>query len=248
MLNGKKHIFNHTTVIGSETSEMENIDIPPKEFGGFLEFPAADFQHHIHELFQTATVVSFATNMKDFRMITQGTANGGQFSPRQIIFYPSVDGVKFMDKNPQFMKKNKDKIDVDEEDSECVFVSPTEDIKDNEEEEVESPFMVDRLTVGGNEEDSEKEDENSDEEDYREKPINISKMLNDTCQELGDDYITATYMLKYINSFTKATQLSKKVVILFQHGGPLILHYQIEKGVITYCLSDISSAAEQNRG
>ena len=71
MLNGKKHTFTHTTVVGNETSEMEDISIPSQDFGGFLEFSASDFQHHIHELFQTATVVTFATNMKDFRMITK---------------------------------------------------------------------------------------------------------------------------------------------------------------------------------
>jgi len=71
MVNGKRHTFNHTTIVGNETSEMENIQIPAKKFGGFLQFSASDFQHHIHELFQTATVVTFATNMKDFRMITK---------------------------------------------------------------------------------------------------------------------------------------------------------------------------------
>ncbi len=259
MVNGKKHTFNHTTVVGSETSEMGDIQIPSKEFGGFLEFPASDFQHHIHELFQTATVVTFATNMKDFRMITQGNSNCGQFSPRHIIFYPSTDGVKFTKSNPQFMKKNKSKqIELDKVDDDELPFKPESEKNDDD----ESPFVLDRLEVGTTNntentqgDDSEKEqdeEESSDKEQSIEEkeyqPMSISKMLEDTSQDLGDDYIQATYMLKYINSFTKATQLAKKVVILFQDGGPLILHYQIEMGVITYCLSDISSAADQNRG
>jgi len=136
------------------------------------------------------------------------------------------------------MKKNSENNDI-------VFKSM--------EDEEESPFLVDRVDIT-----QEEPEENTDDKvkiryllktlkDDKEKPINISKMLKDAEQELGDDYIQATYMLKYINSFTKAGQLSKEVVILFQDGGPLILHYLIEMGVITYCLSDISSAADQSR-
>ncbi len=38
MINGKKHTFNHTTVIGNETSEMEDIRFLPKSFRDFWNF------------------------------------------------------------------------------------------------------------------------------------------------------------------------------------------------------------------
>jgi aminoglycoside phosphotransferase family enzyme len=77
-------------------------------------------------------------------------------------------------------------------------------------------------------------------------------MLQKLHQTLGDNYKQATYMLKYLNAFCKATAISKKVVVFFNHKGPVILYYRIEKGVITYCLSDIttselSSTTEQNK-
>lgn len=59
------------------------------------------------------------------------------------------------------------------------------------------------------------------------------------------EYITANYMLKYLNSFTKATPVSRNVRILFQDKGPLILHFQMEHGVLTFCLSHISNTDQE---
>lgn len=72
-----------------------------------------------------------------------------------------------------------------------------------------------------------------------------SDMIEQIKQSLDGNYNQATYMLKYLNAFCKATALSKKVVILFNHRGPVILYYRIEKGLITYCLSDITTAELQ---
>src|SRR5690606_14535549 len=104
MVNAQKNTYSYTTIIGSETSEMEDIFIPSTEYGGFLEFNASDFQNHIHELYQTAPVVEFAleSNLKDFRMKTQGPQGDGPFFPRHLVFYPSEQGVKFTRENPAF--------------------------------------------------------------------------------------------------------------------------------------------------
>lgn len=104
MVNAQKNTYSYTTIIGSETSEMEDIIIPATGYGGYLEFNAADFQNHIHELYQTAPVVVFAleSNLKDFRMITQGSQGDGPSFPRHLIFYPSEQGIKFSRNNPAF--------------------------------------------------------------------------------------------------------------------------------------------------
>lgn len=67
-VNYRKNIYNHTTVVGHELTELKDFEIPSQEYKGFLEISSTDFQQNIHELFQTATVVTFATNFKVLKM------------------------------------------------------------------------------------------------------------------------------------------------------------------------------------
>jgi len=216
----EKHSFNHTKVLGGPL-DVANIQMPTQNYDGFMEMSSAKFQHHIHELFQTATVVTFATNKKDdFRMITQGTTNGSPYEPRTIILTPSDDGIRFTKQNP-----------LSNTSQSTVLIS--ENVEEME-------IVSDRVNVG------EKEEEEETEPSIPIKPISITKMLEKTKNEkLGPDYIQATYMLKYLNSFTKATQLSKSVIILFHDRGPLILIYKMEQGTIIYCLANISCTEDQ---
>lgn len=94
--NMRKGVYNNTTVIGNENGLLDDIKIPSQKFKGFLQMSAIDFQQNIHELFQTATVVTFATNYKDFRMITQNTSTGGIYAPRHLIFDPTKNGIRFL--------------------------------------------------------------------------------------------------------------------------------------------------------
>lgn len=64
---------------------------------------------------------------------------------------------------------------------------------------------------------------------------------------LGPDYVQSTFMLKYLNAFTKATQLAKEVIMLFSHNGPLILIYKMDRGELTFCLTNINEGADQMR-
>lgn len=204
----------------------EQITIPAQEFGGFIIIPAVDFQNHIHELFQTATVVTLATNMKDFRMVAQGTANSGHISPRHLVFNPSVNGIRFTKKNPVITMKTKGSNLEDDDDDTFVH--------------------SDRVEVGrGKEEDEEPNQEIDEDDNDNTGMIQLSKVLEDSEKTMEDlkkeGYILATYMLKYLNAFTKATQLAEDVVILFQNDGPLIVYYKVEGGVLTFCLCDINS-------
>jgi hypothetical protein len=244
----KKDIFSYLTVTGNETSEMEDLDIPDQKYDGFLEFSAPDFQHHIHELCQTANVVTFATNFKNFRMITKGAPNAGHFTPRHLVFNPSDEGIKF---NHEIIADLKKKLDLesnegDEEKSFTVSFSDNDD--ENSDGEEPSLNVVTDIVPVGNSDDEDSHDEAAEEEPNPQKRREISSMLKEINQKLGKDYIQSSYLLKYINSFTKATQLAKNVIIMFSDNGPLIIHYKIEKGVITFCLSDISAQAEQARG
>src|SRR5690606_2990374 len=100
LIDMRKNVFSYSSIIGHDTSDIGDIEIPSNEFDGFLKFNAADCQHHIHELFPTATMVTLATNMKEFRMITKGSGGNGPLSPRQMLFRPADGGVTFMRKNP----------------------------------------------------------------------------------------------------------------------------------------------------
>jgi hypothetical protein len=104
--------------------EMENLNFPSQNFKGFIEMSAMDFQQNIHELFQTSTVVSFATDFNDFRMITDGSTGGG-FSPRHLVFEPSSDGgIKFVTdgRNPFEQRvEKKDTLSFTDGDDSCPF-------------------------------------------------------------------------------------------------------------------------------
>jgi hypothetical protein len=65
MIEQAKRIYNYTPIPGvipGPEASMDEFSIPARHFKGFLEFSAYDFQQHIHELFQMATIVTFATN------------------------------------------------------------------------------------------------------------------------------------------------------------------------------------------
>lgn len=159
-------------------------------------------------------------------MITQCTS-GGPFSPRSIVFKPSDDGIRFTTGHSTLLN---DVVYNDIHENECPFNDSLSVGKEKEEED----------TLENNNEEKDEEEENN--EDV--KTINMPEIIEDLFmkQELLEGYKKSTFMIKYLNAFTKATQISKELSLFFtdeSDKGFAILHYTIEKGVITFCLSNI---------
>lgn len=84
-----------TRLVGKEV-EIEEFFIPDKKYGSIMTFDASDFQGYITDLHKVATVVIFATNFKEFRMISADVNPALSMpSPRNFLLYPSETGMQF---------------------------------------------------------------------------------------------------------------------------------------------------------